>query len=67
MTMEEKERAIGRMVIAVCASQLCAQDIYDDLRARLVTAEHERDFYIKAYDKVVKEFNALAAETKKEG
>ena len=67
MTMEERERAIGRMVIAVCASQICARDIYDDLHARLVTAEHERDFYIKAYDKVVKEFNALAARMEKKG
>lgn len=67
MTMEEKEQMIGRMVVAVCASQICAQDIYNDLRAQLVTAEHERDFYRKAYDKVVKEFNALVEKTEKEG
>ena len=67
MTMEEKEQMIGKMVIAVCASQICAQDIYDDLHARLVTAERDRDFYIKAYDKVASEFNALAAKMKKEG
>ena len=67
MTMEEKEQMIGRMVIAVCASQICAQDIYEDLKAQLVEAERDRDFYKKAYDKVANEFNALAAKMKKEG
>lgn len=67
MTMEEKEQMIGRMVIAVCASQICAQDIYDDLHARLVEAERDRDFYMKAYDKVANEFNALAARMEKKG
>lgn len=60
MTMEEREKTIGRIVIALCASQICAQDIYDDLRARLDEALRDRDFYKKAYDKVVKEFNDLA-------
>lgn len=67
MTMEEKEKAVGRMVITLCASQICAKDVYDDLHARLVEAERERDFYKKAYDKVANEFNAFAAKTKKKG
>ena len=65
MTMEEKEKAVGRMVITLCASQICAQDIYEDLHTRLVEAEHERDLYKKAYDNITNEFNAFLKKAEK--
>lgn len=67
MTMEEIQRLIGALTIDACATFAKTDAVYSDLRKRLTDADiqnmklkDEADFWHRAYNDVVADFNDLS-------
>lgn len=67
MTIEEIQRTIGAIVMDACATLGGTDAVYSDLRKQIIDAKADADFWRRAYNAAVADFNELSEKCAADG